>query len=54
MSYSRVLESMKVGKRLSETQFTNLKVAPKGQKSVYSMLKKTSSTGSAGVDSATA
>jgi len=34
----RVLESLKVGKRLSETHFTNLKIAVKGQQSVYSIL----------------
>ncbi|TVY69002.1 DNA repair protein REV1 [Lachnellula suecica] len=33
------LESLKAGKRLPETQFSNLKVAAKGQKSVYSMLR---------------
>ncbi|KAH7356581.1 hypothetical protein BKA65DRAFT_210114 [Rhexocercosporidium sp. MPI-PUGE-AT-0058] len=48
-----VLESLKAGKRLSETSFSNLKVAPKGQKSVYGMLKKpksTASTGNSGSD----
>jgi hypothetical protein len=40
----RVLESMKAGKRLSEIQFTNLKVAAKRQQSVYSMFKTFSST----------
>ena len=39
----RVLESIKVGKRLSEAQYTNLKVAAKGQQSVYSMFQKSSS-----------
>lgn len=38
------LESIKAGKRLPETQFSNLKVAAKGQQSVYSMFKKTNST----------
>lgn len=38
-----VLESIKVGKRLPETQYTNLKVAPKGQQSVYGMFKKSNS-----------
>lgn len=37
------LESMKTGRRLPETQFSNLKVAAKGQQSVYSMFKKTHS-----------
>ncbi|QSZ32526.1 hypothetical protein DSL72_002104 [Monilinia vaccinii-corymbosi] len=36
-----VLESIKAGKRLSETRFSNLKVAPKGQRSVYGMFKNT-------------
>ena len=43
---NRVLESLKAGKRLSETPFSNLKVAPKGQKSVYALFQKTNSTGS--------
>jgi hypothetical protein len=37
---------MKAGKRLPETQFSNLKVAAKGQQSVYGMFKKTNGTGS--------
>jgi hypothetical protein len=37
---------MKVGKRLPETQFSNLKVAAKGQQSVYGMFKKINSTDS--------
>ncbi|KAG9238107.1 hypothetical protein BJ875DRAFT_87260 [Amylocarpus encephaloides] len=41
-----VLESLKAGKRLPETQFTNLKVAAKRQKSVYSMFKQTTSSAS--------
>ncbi|KAH8592764.1 hypothetical protein B0O99DRAFT_232137 [Bisporella sp. PMI_857] len=41
-----VLESMKAGKRLSETPYINLKIAPKGQQSVYGMLTKSPSTGS--------
>jgi hypothetical protein len=41
-----ILESMRAGKRLPEAPFTNLKVAAKGQRSVYSMFKKSSSTGS--------
>ncbi|KAG4433429.1 hypothetical protein IFR05_011094 [Cadophora sp. M221] len=43
-----VLESLKAGKRLSETPFSNLKVAPKTQKSVYGVFKKSSSTASTG------
>ncbi|PMD27392.1 hypothetical protein NA56DRAFT_561796 [Hyaloscypha hepaticicola] len=43
-----VLESLKLGKRLPETQFTNLKVAAKGQQSVYGMFKKTNSVTSSG------
>ncbi|PVH76234.1 hypothetical protein DL98DRAFT_299002 [Cadophora sp. DSE1049] len=43
-----VLESLKAGKRLSETPFSNLKVAPKGQESVYGMFQKTNSTESTG------
>ncbi|KAF4631060.1 hypothetical protein G7Y89_g7067 [Cudoniella acicularis] len=39
-----VLESMKAGKRLPETQFTNLKVAAKGQQSVYRMFSQTNSS----------
>jgi len=35
-----VLESMKAGRRLPETQFSSLKVASKGQQSVYGMYKK--------------
>lgn len=31
----RVLESIKAGKRLPETRFSNLSTAAKGQKSVY-------------------
>ncbi|KUJ11925.1 uncharacterized protein LY89DRAFT_673732 [Mollisia scopiformis] len=41
-----VLESIKAGKRLPETQFSNLKVAAKGQQSVYGMFKKSNSTAS--------
>ncbi|OWP06873.1 BRCA1 C Terminus (BRCT) domain containing protein [Marssonina coronariae] len=43
-----VLESLQAGRRLSETRFTNLKVAPKNQKSVYEMFKKPNSTASSG------
>ncbi|PBP17558.1 BRCA1 C Terminus domain-containing protein [Diplocarpon rosae] len=39
-----VLESLKSGKRLSETQFANLQVAPKNQQSVYEIFKKSNST----------
>ena len=31
----RVLESIKAGRRLPEARFANLKVAPRGQQSVY-------------------
>ncbi|CAD6448851.1 83eb6286-febd-4979-aea5-cad02acdcf12 [Sclerotinia trifoliorum] len=40
-----VLESIKAGKRLPETRFSNLKVAPKSQQSVYGMFKKTAKRG---------
>lgn len=52
--YDRVLESLKAGKRLPETSFSNLKVAPKGQSSVYSMFKKTDSTESKDSDTSEA
>lgn len=39
----RVIESLKVGKRLPEAQFSNMSLAPKSQKSVYGMFKKTES-----------
>lgn len=45
-SLDRVLESLKAGRRLPETPFTNLKIAAKGQQSVYSMFKQSSSIGS--------
>jgi hypothetical protein len=35
--FGRVLESIKAGKRLAESRFAVLCVAPKGQKSVASM-----------------
>lgn len=35
LTISRVLESLRVGKRLPEARFANLKVAAKGQQSVY-------------------
>ena len=38
--YPRVIESIKARKRLPEAQFSNLSIAPKGQKSVYGMFKK--------------
>ena len=38
------LESIKAGKRLPEAQFANLKLAAKGQGSVYSMFKKGNSS----------
>lgn len=37
---SRVLESLKGGKRQAEAPFVNLKIAAKGQQSVYSIFKK--------------
>jgi hypothetical protein len=37
---SRVLESLKAGKRQAEGPYANLKIAAKGQRSVYSMFKK--------------
>lgn len=40
---SRVLESLKAGKRLPEAQFSNMSLAPKNQKSVYGMFKKADS-----------
>ncbi|TVY21720.1 hypothetical protein LARI1_G000400 [Lachnellula arida] len=40
----RALESLKAGRRLPETQFSNLKVAAKRQNSVYDMFKTASST----------
>lgn len=43
----RVLESIKAGIRLPEAQFLAVKIAAKGQKSVYGMLKRVES-GSAG------
>lgn len=36
----RVLESIKAGKRLLEARFSTLKIASKGQQSVYSMASK--------------
>ncbi|RDW60935.1 BRCT protein [Coleophoma cylindrospora] len=39
-----VMESMKAGKRLPEAQFSNLKVAAKGQQTVYDMFKKGNSS----------
>ncbi|KAG9244491.1 hypothetical protein BJ878DRAFT_506004 [Calycina marina] len=38
-----VLESLRVGKRLSEIPYTNLKMAAKGQQSVHSMFAKSKS-----------
>lgn len=37
---SRVIASLKVGKRQAEAPFVNLKIAAKGQRSVYGMFKK--------------
>lgn len=39
---NRVLESLKVGKRLGETAFVGPKLAPPGLKSIYSIFKKAS------------
>ncbi len=36
----RVLESIKAGKRLPEARFSNMSIAPKGQKSVYGIFKR--------------
>jgi hypothetical protein len=49
----RALESLKLGKRLPETQFSNLKVAAKGQQSVYSMFKTNSMESSEGIEAET-
>lgn len=40
---SRVLESVKAGRRLPEARFTNLKVASKGQPSVYGAFSRAAS-----------
>ncbi|KAJ3521960.1 hypothetical protein NM208_g13066 [Fusarium decemcellulare] len=37
-----VLESLKAGKRLPEARFSNMKVAPKAQGSVYGLFSKQS------------
>ena len=39
----RALESIKAGKRLPEARFSNMSIAPKGQKSVYGMFQKADS-----------
>lgn len=39
----RVLESVKAGRRLPEARFTNLKVASKGQPSVYGAFSRAAS-----------
>lgn len=39
-----VLESLKAGKRLPEARFSNLKIASKGQQSVYGLYSKLSTT----------
>ncbi|KAI1402074.1 hypothetical protein F4819DRAFT_301794 [Hypoxylon fuscum] len=41
VSVEWVLESIKAGKRLPETRFSNLKIASKGQQSVYGLYSKT-------------
>lgn len=43
MDCDRVLESIKAGKRLPEAQFSTMRIAAKGQKSVYGMFKRTES-----------
>ena len=40
----RVLESLKAGKRLPEAQFSNMSIAPKGQRSVYGLFKHAATT----------
>lgn len=40
MYSTRVLESLKAGKRLPETRFSNMKIAPKGQSSVHGLYHK--------------
>ena len=42
-SATRVLESIKAGKRLPEARFSIMTVAPKSQKSVYGMFQKADS-----------
>lgn len=37
--YGRVLESIKAGKRLAESRFAVLSIAPKGQRNVASMFR---------------
>ncbi|KAM5352479.1 hypothetical protein ACJ41O_005202 [Fusarium nematophilum] len=39
-SFSRVLESLKAGKRLPEARFSSTKIAPKAQGSVYGLFSK--------------
>lgn len=41
-----VIESIRAGKRLPEAGFSNLKIAPAGQRSVYAMFKRGDSAGS--------
>lgn len=43
--FNRVLESVKAGTRLPETPFADLRVAAKGQQSVYGIFKQNSKTG---------
>ncbi|RYP02936.1 hypothetical protein DL764_005513 [Monosporascus ibericus] len=43
-----VLESIRAGKRLVEAKFSNLKIASRGQPSVYGMYTKPAHTGSSG------
>jgi hypothetical protein len=46
----RALESLKAGKRQAEAPYVNLKIAPKGQQSVYNIFKKTSRLKPAGAE----
>lgn len=43
LTQNRVLESVKAGRRLPEARFTNLKVASKGQPSVYGAFSRAAS-----------
>jgi hypothetical protein len=40
LTKNRVLESIKAGKRLPEARFSNLKIASRGQGSVYGLCSK--------------
>jgi len=47
VSVEWILESVRAGKRLPEARFANLKLAPKGQKSVLEMLETKDTVGTA-------